>query len=876
MQNFRRGRETLLISGLIGAAIAGAAMAGHHATNGAHDGNNGDGAAAEVIELTEGLAVRRVGIYGRRPFHIDLIQSAIVTGQWTTPEEGDEIELPRGGDRTWDRIEVDDRGRFRGRALRGGYVSITVERDEPGVMMLDARGHRMVYVNGRPRIGDIYNLGMTQVPVHLNEGSNELLFHCTRGRLEAKLVKPAGDAFFSETDLTKPDALVGEPVDQPIGVIVVNASDEPLRGAVIRADVGGEQSETSVPTIAPMTIYKAPVSLDGPEVETPDGEEGEIEVDLELRINGEAAHSMATSLDIRSPDETHSRTFISGIDGSVQYYSVVPARADEGDDVDPGLVLTLHGASVEATSQANAYTPKDWTHIVAPTNRRPFGFDWEDWGRRDAMEVLDLAGETFDHDPQRVYLTGHSMGGHGTWHVGAMFPDRFAAIAPSAGWISFWSYSSAAEYDDPDPIEALLARATNASDTLAHRRNYRHHGVYMLHGDEDETVPVDEARTMRETLSAFHTNFAYYERPGAEHWWGSQSVDWPPLFDFLRHNTRDEPADREAIEFHTSNPGISAQSGWATIIDQHRILEMSSIDLRQDADERLVSGETENVRRLTLDLSHFEPGEPVTIEIDEHTIEDARPDEDGKLHLIREQADGEWSAADPPDDSDKGPQRYGTFKAAFDHDALLVYGTQGSDEANEWARRKATYDAEVFWYRGNGAFDVMADTDFNADEHPNRSIVLYGNRETNGAWSQLLEDSPVDVSSDGVRVEDRAVEGEDLASLFVRPREDCTRSLVAVVGGTTPAAMRATDRLPYFVSGVGYPDFICFTPEVLRRRESAVQATGYFGPDWSVESGEFAWDADRDDSDADSNGDNDNGCKTGHACGDKPVAGEQE
>src|SRR5262249_29261570 len=96
----------------------------------------------------------------------------------------------------------------------------------------------------------------------------------------------------------------------------------------------------------------------------------------------------------------------------------------------PALFLTLHGAGVEAIGQADAYAPKTWGHLVAPTNRRPFGFDWEDWGRLDAMEVLELARKELGTDPQRTYLTGHSMGGHGVWHLGATFPDRFAAIGP--------------------------------------------------------------------------------------------------------------------------------------------------------------------------------------------------------------------------------------------------------------------------------------------------------------------------------------------------------------------------------------------------------------------------------------------------------------
>src|SRR5262249_31237873 len=154
------------------------------------------------------------------------------------------------------------------------------------------------------------------------------------------------------------------------------------------------------------------------------------------------------------------------------YYAVNPARPVRPGGPPPALFLTLHGASVEALAQAESYHPKGWGHVVAPTNRRPFGFDWEDWGRLDALEGLALARRELKTDPQRTYLTGHSMGGHGVWHLGATFPDRFAAIGPSAGWVSFWSYAGARRPEKPTAVQELLLRAAAPSDTLALVRNY--------------------------------------------------------------------------------------------------------------------------------------------------------------------------------------------------------------------------------------------------------------------------------------------------------------------------------------------------------------------------------------------------------------------
>ena len=59
------------------------------------------------------------------------------------------------------------------------------------------------------------------------------------------------------------------------------------------------------------------------------------------------------------------------------------------------------------------------------------------------MQLTDLddATRAFTPAPDQVYVTGHSMGGHGTWQLGTLFPGRFATLGPSAGWGSFYSYT---------------------------------------------------------------------------------------------------------------------------------------------------------------------------------------------------------------------------------------------------------------------------------------------------------------------------------------------------------------------------------------------------------------------------------------------------
>lgn len=97
----------------------------------------------------------------------------------------------------------------------------------------------------------------------------------------------------------------------------------------------------------------------------------------------------------------------------------------------------------------------------------PFGPDGppDGWPRRerDLIAILDQATELFRIDPDRVYLTGLSYGGFGTWFLAARHPRRFAAIAPVAGW------------GHPELMAALAERRMP---------------VWAFAGGRDTTVPV--------------------------------------------------------------------------------------------------------------------------------------------------------------------------------------------------------------------------------------------------------------------------------------------------------------------------------------------------------------------------------------------------
>jgi hypothetical protein len=53
--------------------------------------------------------------------------------------------------------------------------------------------------------------------------------------------------------------------------------------------------------------------------------------------------------------------------------------------------------------------------------------------------------------------------------------------------------------------------------------------------------------------------------------------------------------------------------------------------------------------------------------------------------------------------------------------------------------------------------------------------------------------------------------------------------------------MRAADNIPYLYAGYNFPDCLVFTPKVLTEGSKGVEGAGFFGLDWSVETGELVW-----------------------------------
>ncbi|WP_428663897.1 alpha/beta hydrolase-fold protein [Runella sp.] len=790
--------------------------------------------AQTVRPFTEGLVVGPCHQYGREAIYTDQITYQLIKKTFVTPTEGKSVLTDaQGKELKWQSIMADTSRRFRHSALSNGYLYLTYTSPKETMALLHLAGHAGAYFNGVPRGGDANHYGYMYSPVKLKKGLNEVLVRVGNGGrfqgVSANLVFPDKNILLSTPDMTLPNIVLSENNEQLLGAIVLlNLTEKPLADLRIRAVIQGKEIITEVPMVTALNSRKVGFKMDAGAVQ----QKGEVSCELSLLQNGKVIDQKSIPLQAVLPNDHYSNTFISAIDGSVQYFGVAPQKGVKTDTA--SLFLSVHGAGVEAIGQAKAYKPKEWGTLVAPTNRRPRGFNWEDWGRIDALEVLEVAQKKFNPHPQKIYLTGHSMGGHGSWYLGATYPGKWAGVAPCAGYPTLMGYGSAdgkIPENSTNVIEKMLLRASNPSNVMALAPNYKASGIYVLHGDADRTVSVEYARTMRNTLGAFHNDFSYYEYPNGSHWYGDHSVDWPALFDFFKWHRSKKSDEAEAIDFTTANPAISAQYLWAGIEQQEIPLNYSRIQAKRNTNNKSIIITTDNARTMMLLPGAFSKGQAFTVKIDEAEVCTACIMEDKPLYFTK---NGKWTMAEKPAVTQRGSHRNGTFKAAFNHRMVFVYGTTGTKEENEWAYNKARYDAETWYYRGNGAVDVIPDREFSLTGYADRGVILFGNATTNAAWNSLLRQSPIQVQRGSIKVGEEQLTGDDLGIYFTYPRPDSPFASVAVVAGSGLPGMLATESNQYFTGGSGFPDYFIFGAAMLKDGVKGVKQAGFFDTNWQI------------------------------------------
>lgn len=164
----------------------------------------------------------------------------------------------------------------------------------------------------------------------------------------------------------------------------------------------------------------------------------------------------------------------------------------------------------------------------------PRGF----WSHADmaerAMAALELAIREYDGDPERVYVTGNSMGGFGTYYLAARHPGRFAALAPICGglkppaWIPVPKQGRLIDLDH-DPYGQMAQKLGQTP-------------IWIFHGTDDPLIPSRVSRKMFDALKQTGGRVRYTEWPNTGHDAEVPTYGNPLLFEWFLKQRRGQPS----------------------------------------------------------------------------------------------------------------------------------------------------------------------------------------------------------------------------------------------------------------------------------------------------------------------------------------------
>ncbi len=137
-----------------------------------------------------------------------------------------------------------------------------------------------------------------------------------------------------------------------------------------------------------------------------------------------------------------------------------------------------------------------------------------------AIKALDQTVTEFNGDPQRIYLTGASLGGYGSWYLAAKYPKKFAAVVPVSGGvvppISIQRIQPLAGQKLLMPAE-MFALYSAQDPYAAFAKAVGKTPVWIFHGGQDDTVDVKESRKMEAALKGAGGTVKYTEYAEEKH-----------------------------------------------------------------------------------------------------------------------------------------------------------------------------------------------------------------------------------------------------------------------------------------------------------------------------------------------------------------------
>ena len=543
---------------------------------------------------------------------------------------------------------------------------------------------------------------------------------------------------------------------------------------------------------------------------------------------------------LATPGKLCERAYITSNDGTVQpYYLYLPANYDPKRPWP--LLVFLHGyvPSISVLDpwilSAESYrTAEKYGFILlTPYGRR--NTDFQGIGELDVYEAIREVRDLYAIDADRIHLTGVSMGGAGCYYIGLRRPGRYAAFSAmdaQSDMHKWWPRilpNWPRDRKDIPPFRRWLVEWDNPVDLVMNARDQHY---FILHGERDPLVSVDQSRTMVRLAADLGISMKYYEVKGAGHY-----IYWEPkIFDMAWRWHR--PFRRERSPRRISYKTFSLEydrAFWCRIGTFEHWGKPATVDAEFNADGTTLTAKTTNIRVLLIDTATapVHGHKTFTALVNGKEIP-GRPTADGWVSLVlapplTKPSKGDW----PPR---KRHGLCGPVEEVFDTPFIVVQGTGGTEEQNRRIQANVDRWAEEWDKFGDGRPPVVMDGQVTEKLVARRSLVLFGTPKSNAVLGKIADKLPIGIGDQRYTLSGRTYEGDDLGLVMCYPNPLNPERYVLIYAGQLYGERCGINHKHDLL-----PDFIVFNTRHFNYDDTNQhEVAGFFGLDWKLHP-ELTW-----------------------------------
>ncbi|HEV3165959.1 MAG TPA: prolyl oligopeptidase family serine peptidase [Isosphaeraceae bacterium] len=484
----------------------------------------------------------------------------------------------------------------------------------------------------------------------------------------------------------------------------------------------------------------------------------------------------------------------------------------------------------ERRHQRGLFTPDD-TIVLHPYGRYCNAFKFA--GEVDVLEAIDAVRTQYRVDDDRIAMRGFSMGGAACWQFAVHYADQWFAANPGAGFAETRRFLETFQKETLNPTwyERKLWHLYDCTDVAA---NLAQCPTVAYSGELDNQKQA--ADVMAEALKEQGIELMHVIGPATKHAYHPKAkLEVDRRLDSLALKGRQRVPRQVSLVTYTLKYN---RMNWVAIEALGEHWKKAEVHARIEGNSR-VSIKTENVTAMALDMP---PGwcplsinQPVVVTVDGIEVPSPRPHSDRSWHCALQQANGNWTLAQPSVGLQKRHDLQGPIDDAFMDSFVFVRptGKGRNEQVSAWAKQEGDRAIEHWRRQFRGEARVKDDTAVTDADIASANLVLWGDPESNAILKRIADRLPIHWTAERIVVGDRDYPAENHALVMVYPNPLNPDRYVVLNSGFT---YRNYDYLNNARQVPKLPDWAVIdvrTPPDARQ-PGKVAAADFFGESWEL------------------------------------------